>query len=58
MEITKNKVEYTILNFGKYEVEFKSDFKILLKNGSYKNAGDITTDDDIDDLFIKKFIVK
>ena len=30
MEVTKVDIEYTILNFGEYEVEFKSDFKITL----------------------------
>ena len=54
MEITKIKVEYTILNFGEYEVEVKSDYQILISDGSYKSAKDITTDDDIDDDFIKK----
>ena len=55
MEKTKEDVEYTILNFGEYEIEFKSDFKILLSNGMYKNASDITPDDDIDDDFINEY---
>ena len=55
MEVTKVEVEYTILNFGDYEVEVESDFKILLSNGKYKLAKDIDSDDDIDDDFIKKF---
>ena len=55
MEITKEKVEYTILNFGDYEIEFKSNFKILLSDGVYKQASDITSSDDIDDNFIKKY---
>jgi N-acetylneuraminic acid mutarotase len=55
MEITKEKVEYTILNVGDYEIEFKSNFKILLSDGSYKQASDITPSDDIDDNFIKKY---
>jgi superfamily II DNA or RNA helicase len=55
MEVTKVEVEYTILNFGDYELEFESDFKILLSNGKYKLAKDIDSDDDIDDDFIKKF---
>ena len=58
MEITKEKIEYTILNFGDYEIEVKSDFKILLSNGDYKNAGDITKDDDIDDNFLEKIRMK
>ena len=53
MERTKQKVEYTILNFGDYEIEFESDSKILLSNGKYKFAKDIDSDDDIDD---NKFI--
>ena len=53
MEKTKSKIEYTILNFGDYEIELKSDFKILLSNGVWKIAGDITTEDDISDEFIK-----
>jgi superfamily II DNA or RNA helicase len=53
-----NMVEYTILNFGSYEVEVESNFKIILSDGSLKNAADITPDDDIDDKFIKKFIKK
>jgi superfamily II DNA or RNA helicase len=51
-------VEYTILNFGTYEVEVESSYKILLSDGSFKNAGDITSDDDIDDNFIERFIKK
>ena len=58
MEITKEKIEYTILNFGDYVIDVKSDFKILLSNGCYKNAGDITSDDDIDDKFIEKLKLK
>lgn len=55
MEILKEDVEYTILSFGEYEIEFKSDFEILLSDGSKKIASDITPDDDIDDKFIEKF---
>jgi hypothetical protein len=58
MEITKEKIEYTILNFGDYEIEVKSDFKILLLNGDFKKAGDITKDDDIDDNFLEKIRMK
>lgn len=54
MEKTKKEVEYTILNFGEYELEFKSDDKIPLSNGAYKLASKITKEDDIDDEFIKK----
>lgn len=54
MEKTKERVEYTILNFGEYEIEFKSDFKIPLTNGQQKMASDITPEDDIDDEFIKR----
>ena len=54
MEETKKEVEYTILNFGDYKLEFKSDTKIPLSSGGYKLAGDITPDDDINDSFIKK----
>ena len=54
MEVTKKEIEWTILNFGAYKVDVKSDFQILLSNGQYKNAGDITPDDDIDDKFIEK----
>jgi len=55
MEKTKKEVEYTILNFGNYELEFKSDSKILLSDGIWKTARDITPDDDIDDDFIEKY---
>lgn len=55
MEVTKIDVEYTILNFGEYEIEFKSDFKVLLSNGVYKQAKDIDNDDDINDRFIEKY---
>lgn len=55
MEITKEDVEYTILNFGDYEIELKSDTEVLLSNGTKKIASDITPDDDIDDKFIDKF---
>ncbi len=54
MEKTKENVEYTILNFGDYEIEVRSDFKIMLSNGQYKLATDISPEDDIDDKFIKK----
>lgn len=54
MEITKKKVEYTILNFGNYELEFKSNTKIPLSNGGYKIAADINSEDDIDDEFVEK----
>lgn len=54
MEETKESIEYTILNFGDYEIDVKSDFRILLTDGSFKKALDITPDDDIDDNFIKK----
>lgn len=53
MEKTKEKIEWTILNFGEFEVEVRSDFQILITGGSFKNAGDITPDDDIDDDFLK-----
>lgn len=55
MEETTKKVEYTILNFGDFEIEFKSDFPILLNNGKYKLAENINNEDDIDDNFIKKY---
>jgi hypothetical protein len=54
MEETKQSVEYTIFNFGDYEIEVESNFKILLSNGKYKLAKDIDVDDDIDDKFIEK----
>jgi superfamily II DNA or RNA helicase len=54
MEETKQNVEYTILNFGDYEIEVRSNFKILLSNGNQKLASDITPDDDIDDEFLQK----
>lgn len=56
MEITTKNVEYIILNFGNYEIEFKSDSKIPLTGGDYKIASEITPEDDIDDDFIKKKI--
>ena len=55
MEVTKVDIEYTILNFGDYEIEFKSDFKVLLSNGTYKFAKDIDDNDDINDKFIEKY---
>jgi superfamily II DNA or RNA helicase len=48
------KVEYTVLNFGDFEVEVESDFKILLTGGGWKLAADITKEDDIDDGFLSK----
>lgn len=54
MEVTKEKVEWTILNFGDYELELKSNSKVLLSDGGYKLASDITPEDDIDDKFIEK----
>lgn len=49
-----SKVEYTILNFGDYQIEVESNIKILLSNGTSKLAGDINEDDDIDDIFLEK----
>jgi len=46
--------EYTVLNFGDYEIEILSDTKMLLTNGSVKLAKDIDSDDDIDDAFLEK----
>jgi superfamily II DNA or RNA helicase len=54
MEITKKQVEYTILNFGDYTIDVKSNFEILLSNGEWKLASDIDENDDIDDNFIEK----
>jgi len=54
MEITKESVEYTILNFGNFQIDVKSDTQILLSNGKYKLAKDINKDDDIDDDFLEK----
>lgn len=54
MEITKKNVEYTILNFGNFQIDVKSDTQILLSNGKYKLAKDINKDDDIDDIFLEK----
>ena len=55
MEEINEKIEYTILNFGDYEIEFESNFNILLSNGDWKPSKDITPEDDIDDKFIDKF---
>lgn len=55
MEKTKKEIEYTILNFGDYEIEFESDFLIKLTNNEYKMAKDIDENDDIDDEFINKY---
>ena len=52
---TKVDVEYTILNFGDYEIEFKSDFKVLLSNDTYKLARDIDSNDDISDKLNEKY---
>jgi superfamily II DNA or RNA helicase len=55
MEVTAKTiapVEYTILNFGDFEIEVRSSFKIKLTNGALKFACDITTNDDVDDEFI------
>ena len=54
MEKTKEKVDWSILNFGDFQIDVKSNTKILLSNGKYKPAKDITKDDDIDDDFLKK----
>ena len=58
MEKTKKNVEYTILNFGEYQLEIKSDSEIKLSNGKYKKACDIDINDDIDDYFIEKLKMK
>lgn len=55
LEEINEKIEYTILNFGDYEIEFESNFNILLSNGDWKPSKDITPEDDIDDKFIDKF---
>jgi superfamily II DNA or RNA helicase len=55
MEETTEKVEYTILNFGDYQIECESNFNILLSDGNFKLAKDITQEDDIDDKFIEKY---
>jgi superfamily II DNA or RNA helicase len=54
LEKSTKEVEYTILNFGDYKIDVKSNFKILLSSGEFKSACDITPDDDIDDDFIEK----
>lgn len=46
--------EYTVLNFGDYELELPADTKMLLSDGMVKLAKDITKEDDIDDLLLKK----
>ena len=55
MEQTTERIEYTILNFGDYQLEFESNFNILLSDGNFKLAKDITQEDDIDDEFIEKY---
>lgn len=47
-------IEYTILDFGTYQLDVKSDFKLLLSDGTWKTASQISKDDDIDDDFLKK----
>ena len=54
MDKSKEQVEYTILNFGDYEIELESDTKVPLTDGKWKLAKDIDVEDDIDDEFIKK----
>jgi superfamily II DNA or RNA helicase len=54
MEETTKKVEYTILNFGEFEIELKSDYNVPLSNGKFKKASEITSEDDINDKFIDK----
>lgn len=54
MEKTIEKIEYTILNFGDYELEIKSDTEILLTNGTFKLVSDIDENDDIDDMFLNQ----
>lgn len=54
MDEQRKEVEYTVLNFGDYQIEVKSDTKILLSDSKYKVAKEITPDDDIDDSFIEK----
>jgi superfamily II DNA or RNA helicase len=56
MEVTKQKVEWSILNFGDHKLDFKSDTLIPIKDGGNKLASDITPDDQIDTEFIKKFL--
>lgn len=46
--------EYTVLNFGDYELELPADTKMLLSDGMVKLAKDITKEDDIDDLLLEK----
>lgn len=53
MELSE-KIEYTILNFGSFEIDIESTYKVPLTDGSWKKAADITSDDDIDDNFVEK----
>ena len=53
METGGREIPMTFLTFNGKEMEFRSDKKLLLSNGEYKLAGDITLDDDIDDNFLK-----
>lgn len=54
MKETTKDIEYTILNFGDYEIEIQSETDILLSCGKFKKAKNITIDDNIDDNFILK----
>lgn len=53
MEVTKIEVEWTILNFGDYEIELKSNELVPLNNGTFKKAEDISQEDDICDKYIQ-----
>lgn len=48
------KVEYTILNFGNFEIDIESIYKVPLTDGTLKMASEITPEDDIDDSFVEK----
>jgi len=48
------KVEYTILNFGNFEIDIESIYKVPLTDGTSKKASEITPEDDIDDSFVEK----
>jgi hypothetical protein len=49
--------EYTYLDFDEYTVKLLSKEKALLKDGTYKIVGQLTEEDDIDDNFLKNYIV-
>lgn len=55
--ITENEGDFIILHFGKSEIKIPTASLVLLSNGTKKYANDITLEDDIDDGWLKSYLL-